>query len=84
MSLVSGVRKDGRMRILIILNVIRFLILTPDTRHLKPVWLKEKIDKLNPYFTNYLCDTTLEVASKSQIRFKGPAFGGTSLLILSI
>jgi hypothetical protein len=49
--------KDGRMRILIILNVIRFLILTPDTRlrghshcgaakarHLKPVWFKEKID----------------------------------------
>ena len=58
MSLVSGVRfqvseKDDRMRILIILNVIRFLTLTPDTRHLKPVWLKEKIDMLNPYYINY-------------------------------
>jgi hypothetical protein len=53
MSLVSGVRfqvseKNDRMRILIILNVIRFLTLTPDpppAGHLKPVWLKEKIDR---------------------------------------
>jgi hypothetical protein len=29
-----------------------------DTRHLKPVLLIEKIDKLIPYFTNYLLDTT--------------------------
>ena len=59
MYLVSGVRcqvseKDDRMRILIILNVIRFLSLTPETRHLKPVWWKEKIDMLNPYYINYL------------------------------
>ena len=59
MSLVSGVRfqvseKDDRMRILIFLNVIRFLTLTPDTRHLKPVLLKKTIDKLNPNFINYL------------------------------
>jgi hypothetical protein len=58
-SLVSGVRfpvseKDDRMRSLIILNVVRFLTLTPDTRHLKPVLLKEKIVKLNPYFINYM------------------------------
>ncbi len=33
-------------------SVIR--LLTPDTRHLKPVWLKEKIDILNPYFIKYL------------------------------
>ena len=46
--------KDDRMRIPIILNVIRFLTLTPDTRHLKPVLLKEKIDKLNLYFIDYL------------------------------
>ncbi|MDH4011691.1 MAG: hypothetical protein OEU55_13295, partial [Desulfobacterales bacterium] len=51
--------KDDSMRILIILNLIRFLTLTPDTRHLKPVWLKEKIDIINPYFTNYLEDITL-------------------------
>jgi len=42
------------MRIPIILNVIRFLTLTSDTRNLKPVLLKEKIDKLNPYFIDYL------------------------------
>ena len=59
MSVVSGVRcqvsgKNDRMRIPIILNVIRFLTLTPDTRNLKPVLLKEKIDKLNPYFIDYL------------------------------
>ena len=67
MSLVSGVRfsaaggsaKDDGMRILIILIVIRFLTLTPDTRNLKPVLLKEKIDKLNLYFINYLKDTKL-------------------------
>ena len=58
-SLVSGVRfqvseKGDRMRILIILNVIGCLTLTPDTRHLKPVLLKENIDMLNPYFINYL------------------------------
>jgi hypothetical protein len=35
-------------------------MLTPDTRHLKPVLLKEKIDKLNPSFINYLQDMTLE------------------------
>ena len=46
--------KDDRMRIVTILNVIRFLTLTPGTRHLKPVWLKEKIDMLNPYYINYL------------------------------
>jgi hypothetical protein len=55
----AGVRcqvseKDDRMRIVIILNVIRFLTLTPDTRHLKPAWLKEKIDRLNPNYINYL------------------------------
>ena len=62
MSLVSGVRfqvseKDDRMRIVIILNVIRFLTLTPappPAEHLKPVWLKEKIDILNPNYINYL------------------------------
>ena len=69
MSMVSGVRcqvseKDDRLRILIILNLISFLALTPDTRHLpvlhspkgvggKPVWLKEKIDRLTPYSLNY-------------------------------
>ncbi len=49
--------KDDRMRILIILNVIRFLTLTPDpppAEHLKPVWLKEKSDMLNPNYINYL------------------------------
>jgi hypothetical protein len=30
------------------------IFLTPDTRHLKPVLLKEGIDKLNPHFVNYL------------------------------
>jgi hypothetical protein len=40
------------MRILIILSLIRFRTLTPDTRHLKPVWLKEKFDNLNPHFKN--------------------------------
>ena len=55
----AGVRfqlseKDDRMRIVIILNFIRFLALTPDTRHLKPVWLEEKIDRLNPNYINYL------------------------------
>jgi hypothetical protein len=42
------------MRILIILNLIRFFTLTPGTRNLTPVLLKEKIDKLNLYFKNYL------------------------------
>jgi hypothetical protein len=31
---------------------ISFVILTPDTRNLAPVLLKEKIDKLKPYFTD--------------------------------
>jgi hypothetical protein len=52
--------KDDRMRIVIILNVFIFVTLTPDTRHLKPVWLKEKIDMLNPYYINYFYDTTLD------------------------
>jgi len=42
------------MRILIILNIIRCYILTPDTRNLKPLLLKAKTDMLNPYFMNYL------------------------------
>ncbi len=59
MSLVSGVRfqvseKDDRMRIRIILKIIRFLTLTPDTRHLTPVWLEEKIDRLNHNYISYL------------------------------
>jgi hypothetical protein len=36
---------------------ISFVILTPDPRpaeNLAPVLLKEKIDKLKPYFTTYL------------------------------
>jgi hypothetical protein len=58
MSLVSGFRfqvseKDDRMRIRIILNVTRFFTLTPDTRHLKPVCLKEKIDRLTPYYISH-------------------------------
>lgn len=31
----------------------------PDTRHLKPLSMKKKIDKLNPCFENYLRDYTL-------------------------
>ena len=38
-------------------SVIR--LLTPDTRHLKPVLLKKKIDINDPYFVNYLRDKTL-------------------------
>ncbi len=34
--------------------------LTPETWHLKPVWLKEKIDMLNPNYINYLSETTLD------------------------
>ncbi len=30
-----------------------------DTRHLKPVLLKKKIDKSDPFFVNYLRDATL-------------------------
>ena len=30
-------------------ETISIVILAPDTRHLKPILLKEKIDKLNPY-----------------------------------
>jgi hypothetical protein len=30
-----------------------------DRRHLKPVLLKKKIDKSDPYFVNYLRDATL-------------------------
>ena len=56
--MVSGVRfqvseKDDRMPILISLNIIGCLILTPDTRHLKPLLLKEKTELLNLYFINY-------------------------------
>jgi DNA-binding YbaB/EbfC family protein len=47
------------MQILIILNFIRFFTLTPDTRNLTPVLLKEKIDKLNLYFKNCLSYTTI-------------------------
>jgi hypothetical protein len=58
----AGVRfqvseKDDRVRIRIILKIIRFLTLTPDpppAEHLKPVWLEEKIDRLNPNYINYL------------------------------
>jgi type VI protein secretion system component Hcp len=38
-------------------SVIR--LLTPDTRHLKPILLKKKIDKNDPYLANYLRDATL-------------------------
>ena len=30
----------------------------PEAEHLKPLYLKEKIDKLNRYFANYLQDAT--------------------------
>ena len=36
-------------------------------RHLKPVLLKKKIDKSDPFFANYLRDATLE-ADKMHIK----------------
>jgi hypothetical protein len=57
----AGVRhqvseKDDSTRIVIILNVLSFLTLTPETRHPTPetYMVKEKIDMLNPYYINYL------------------------------
>jgi len=54
MTLVSGVSKHMTEAKSDNLSAIIFVILTPDTRNLKPVLLKEKIDKLNAYLINYL------------------------------
>jgi hypothetical protein len=67
MALVSGVSKHMTEAKSDNPSAIIFVILTPDTRlrgrsrfgaakarHLKPVLLKEKIDKLNAYLINYL------------------------------
>jgi hypothetical protein len=36
------------------LSSVLCIFLTPDTRNLTPVLLKVKIDRINPYFVNYL------------------------------
>ena len=64
-SVIRGQRSDDRRQVKNLQNEATFLssgirLLTPDTRHLKPVLMKKEIEISDPYFANYLRDATLK------------------------